>query len=109
MATNLYLHEILLHLLKKEYRCFLDGGFFTYQVRGEKILTDLISKLRDKKIFSSTEQVIADYILNNYKDLANFSTRRLAKETFTSSAAIVRFSQKLGCSGYAEFKTKFLT
>ena len=71
-------------------------------------MTDLISKLRDKKIFSSTEQVIADYILKNFREVANLSTRQLAKETFTSSAAIVRFSQKLGFSGYAEFKTKFL-
>jgi len=72
-------------------------------------LTDLIEKLRDKKIFSSTEQAIADYILLNYKDIANLSTRRLAKETFTSSAAIVRFSQKLGFSGYTDFKAKFLS
>ena len=72
-------------------------------------MTDLIEKLRDKKIFSSTEQAIANYILLNYKDIANLSTRRLAKETFTSSAAIVRFSQKLGFSGYTDFKAKFLS
>lgn len=36
------------------------------------------------------------------------STRQLAKETFTSSAAIVRFSQKLGFGGYTEFRVKFL-
>ena len=72
-------------------------------------MTELISKLSDKKIFSSTEQVIADYILKNFREVANLSTRQLAKETFTSSAAIVRFSQKLGFSGYAEFKTKFLS
>ena len=72
-------------------------------------MTDLISKLRDKKIFSSTEQIIADYVLHNYRDVANLSTRQLAKETFTSSAAIVRFSQKLGFSGYTDFKSKFLS
>ena len=36
------------------------------------------------------------------------STRQLAKETYTNSAAIVRFSQKLGFGGYTEFKVQFL-
>ena len=72
-------------------------------------MTNLIAKLSDKKIFSSTEQVIADYILKNFREVANLSTRQLAKETFTSSAAIVRFSQKLGFSGYTDFKSKFLS
>ena len=72
-------------------------------------MTNLIAKLGDKKIFSSTEQVIADYILKNFREVANLSTRQLAKETFTSSAAIVRFSQKLGFSGYTDFKSKFLS
>lgn len=68
----------------------------------------LLEKLSSKKNFSDTEQVIASYIMENYHDLLNCSTRQLAKKTFTSSAAIVRFSQKLGFEGYTEFKTKFL-
>ena len=71
-------------------------------------MTDLISKLEDNKIFSNTEQAIANYILKNYREFANLSTRQLAKETFTSSATIVRFAQKLGFEGYSDFKTKFL-
>lgn len=68
----------------------------------------LLEKLSSKKNFSDTEQVIANYVMENYHDLLNCSTRQLAKKTFTSSAAIVRFSQKLGFEGYTEFKTKFL-
>jgi len=72
-------------------------------------LNNLLKQLEDKKIFSNTEQAIADYILKNYREIANLSTRQLAKETFTSSAAIVRFAQKLGFEGYTDFKSKFLS
>ena len=68
----------------------------------------LLGKLDDKTNFSETEKLIADYIMENFRDIANLSTRQLAKKTFTSSAAIVRFSQKLGFEGYTDFKTKFL-
>lgn len=71
-------------------------------------MNNLLEKLKDKKFLSSTEQVIADYILKNFRELANLSTRQLAKETFTSSEAIVRFSQKLGFEGYSDFKKKLL-
>ena len=72
------------------------------------VMTGLLGKLNDKNNFSDTEQVIAKYIMENYRELVNCSTRQLAKKTFTSSAAIVRFSQKLGFEGYTDFKTKFL-
>lgn len=36
------------------------------------------------------------------------STRELARNAYTNSAAIVRFSQKLGFTGYTEFKVQFL-
>ena len=72
------------------------------------VMTGLLGKLNDKNNFSDTEQIIAKYIMENYRELVNCSTRQLAKKTFTSSAAIVRFSQKLGFEGYTDFKTKFL-
>ena len=52
--------------------------------------------------------MIAEYLLKNFRMLAGMSTRQLAKDTYTNSAAIVRFSQKLGFGGYTEFKVQFL-
>ena len=72
------------------------------------VMSGLIGKLSDKTSLSDTEQVIAKYIIENYRELINCSTRQLAKKTFTSSATIVRFSQKLGFEGYSDFKSKFL-
>ena len=71
-------------------------------------MTSLLRKLSGKENFSATEKVIAGYIMENFREIPNLSTRQLANETFCSSAAIVRFTQKLGFEGYSDFKTKFL-
>lgn len=71
-------------------------------------MSSLLKKLRNKEILSNTEIIIADYLMENYRDLANLSARELAKKTFTSSATIVRFCQKFDFEGYSDFKTKFL-
>ena len=71
-------------------------------------MSSLLKKLQNKEILSNTEIIIADYLIENYRDLPNLSTRELAKKTFTSSATIVRFCQKFDFGGYTEFKTQFL-
>lgn len=68
----------------------------------------LVKQLQDKEGFSESEAMIADYMLAHFRMLPGMSTRQLAKETFTSAAAIVRFSQKLGFGGYTEFRVRFL-
>lgn len=71
-------------------------------------MSDLLKMLMNKDFLSSSEVLIADFLIKNYREVANLSTRELAKKTFTSSAAIVRFCQKLGFEGYVDFKLKFL-
>ncbi|BAL82165.1 putative RpiR family transcriptional regulator [Selenomonas ruminantium subsp. lactilytica TAM6421] len=68
----------------------------------------LIKQLQEQEGFSESERMIATYLLAHFRNLPGMSTRQLARETFTSSAAIVRFSQKLGFGGYTEFRVKFL-
>lgn len=68
-------------------------------------LTDI---LREQEGFSDSERAIANFLLENYRGLAALSTRQLAKLTYTSSAAIVRFSQKMGFEGYTDFKIQFI-
>jgi len=67
----------------------------------------LLDILKIKENFSPTEQVIIDYVMEHYQDVASLSARDLAEKTYTSSAAVVRLSQKIGLKGYAEFKIKF--
>lgn len=64
-------------------------------------------KIRTLKL-SSSEKDIANYILNHTSEISSLSTRELAKKTFTSSAAIIRFSNKLGFDGYASLKKQLL-
>ena len=59
-------------------------------------MANLIKELKEQEGFSDSEKMIADFLLENYRGLAALSTRQLAKLTYTSSVAIVRFSQKMG-------------
>ena len=72
-------------------------------------MSNLLKKLQNTALLSDTETIVAKYLIENYRDLSNLSTRELAKRTFTSSAAIVRFCQKLGFEGYSDFRIHFLT
>ncbi len=71
-------------------------------------MKSLVEKLQAKDGFSPSECILADFLLKHFRLLAGMSKRQLAKETYTNSASIVRFSQKLGFGGYAEFKVQFL-
>ena len=71
-------------------------------------MSNLIKLLQEKEEFSNAETTIADYLLANFRTLPSMSTRQLAQATYSSSAAIVRFCQKLGFGGYTEFRVKFL-
>ena len=71
-------------------------------------MDNLVKILQEQKNFSESESIIATYLLTNFRKLAGMSTRELARNAYTNSAAIVRFSQKLGFTGYTEFKVQFL-
>lgn len=72
-------------------------------------MASLLRKLQDKSLLSDSEILIAKYLIENYREVSNLSTRELAVRTYTSSAAIVRFSQKFGFKGYSDFRINFLT
>lgn len=71
-------------------------------------MSKLIDTLKEQEGFSDSEKTIAHFLLENYRGLAPLSTRQLARLTYTSSAAIVRFSQKMGFEGYTDFKIRFI-
>jgi DNA-binding MurR/RpiR family transcriptional regulator len=50
------------------------------------------------------ERAIAEYILEDPHKAIQFSAEMIAEQTHTSKAAFIRFCQKLGFNGYAEFK-----
>ena len=59
-------------------------------------------------LFSNSERVIIDFILEKQDEIRDYSTSQIAKETFTSPSTLVRISKKLGFDGWIAFKEAFL-
>ncbi len=51
-----------------------------------------------------SHQVIADFLLNRYQDAAFMSGSQLAQRLQVDAATVVRFSQRLGYTGYPELR-----
>mgnify|MGYP000260272062 CR=1 FL=1 len=69
----------------------------------------LEQRIKEIKHLSASEKMISDYILNIKDQIQYLSTRDIAKATYTSSATVVRFAQKLGYLGFNELKQDYLT
>lgn len=54
--------------------------------------------------FSSLELQIVQVILENKENMRQMSIGDLAQKSFTSKSSVLRFTQKLGFNGYADFK-----
>jgi len=54
--------------------------------------------------FTSTDKELAIYFINNPHEVVTKNTDYISKETKTSKAAISRFCQKIGYSGFSEFR-----
>ena len=53
--------------------------------------------------FTKTEQEIAIYIINHPLETARKNINTIAKSAHSSKSALIRFSQKIGYSAFAEF------
>ncbi|GGH55906.1 RpiR family transcriptional regulator [Phocicoccus schoeneichii] len=64
-----------------------------------------------KKMYETmtpVEKKIADYILNNSEAVTKMAVKRIAEESGTSDAAIVRFSKRIGLSGIKALKMELV-
>ncbi|MBU5436899.1 MurR/RpiR family transcriptional regulator [Tissierella sp. MSJ-40] len=61
-------------------------------------IKNLLNELTD------IEKVIADFILENQDEVYNLTANELAEITNTSPASVIRFSKKVGYSGFQELK-----
>ncbi|MDN6292052.1 MAG: MurR/RpiR family transcriptional regulator, partial [Tetragenococcus halophilus] len=55
-------------------------------------------------LINEHDQYISQYIINHEEECKRLSITQLAEATMTSKSSILRFTQKLGLSGYSEFK-----
>ncbi len=66
---------------------------------------NLLKRLEeDKKKYSKTQRLIAEYISDNYDKAAFMTAGRLAKEARASESTVVRFAAELGYNGYQEMQ-----
>lgn len=68
----------------------------------------LLVQLKEERGFTSHEKDVARYILSHTDQIPDMSASQLAKASLTSKATVVRLGQKLGLSGYQEFKLKLV-
>lgn len=63
--------------------------------------------LSEQNGFTSTEKVISDYIISHRDEVLQMSIQKLARETYTSTSAIMRLCARMGLSGFREFKIRY--
>ncbi len=70
------------------------------------LVIEMIFTYKQISLLNDTEIKIYHYVIQNIEKVQNYTIRDLASATYVSTATIVRFCQKLDCSGFVEFKTK---
>lgn len=68
----------------------------------------LIDDIRNYDGFTSQEINIRDYILNNPDSILDFNSNELAKASYTSPTAVIRFCKKIGFMGFSDFHKAFI-
>lgn len=68
---------------------------------------NITQKLKQPNFYSSVEQAIVDYVLQNPDFVLSATSQELADITYTSSSSVVRLCQKLQCKGFNDFKIKY--
>lgn len=68
----------------------------------------LLKKKMKTTHFSNSETIIINFILDKDELIADYSTKSIATETYTSPSTLIRISKKLGFSGWNEFKEAFV-
>lgn len=69
----------------------------------------LIDDFSQKLKLTPQEQAIVDYIINNPDFIEKCTARDLATASFTSAPTVTRLCQKLGFSGFPEFRLRFVS
>lgn len=70
----------------------------------KNIMENILSTLIKNHKLSDTDQVICSYISQNLDEIPHLSSRELARNSHTSSSAVLRLSKKLGFQNYNDFR-----
>lgn len=73
-------------------------------ITGGEFMNCLVQIKEAQNSYTSTEKIIAEYILEHTHEILNDSAQQLGKKSHTSAAAVIRFSKKLGYKGFSDLK-----
>lgn len=74
-------------------------------MKGNQVLRNIINRIEENyMIFSKTEKLIADYLLQETTKLKNISIHRLSELITVSPSSITRFCKKIGCQSFSNLK-----
>ncbi|GEO65393.1 MurR/RpiR family transcriptional regulator [Companilactobacillus nantensis] len=68
----------------------------------------LLQEKIDSTNFSANEQIVVDFIEHKQETINDYSTTKIAKETYTSPSVLVRIAKKLGFNGWTELKNAYV-
>ncbi len=68
----------------------------------------LLEQLNHTSTLSSGQQAIARWLVDHRDEMATVTTKRIAAETFTSSAAVVRLAKRLGYEGFEPLRRELI-
>lgn len=69
---------------------------------------NILKELQDIDNLAPSEQIIRSFVLKEQEDIENYTIGQLADILFVSKSTFVRFSKKMGYSGWDEFKKAYL-
>ncbi len=69
---------------------------------------ELLKMMENNEIFSQSELIIRNYILNQKENIMNLTVKEIASINYVSKSTLIRFAQKLGFDGWNSFKVYFL-
>lgn len=67
-------------------------------------MSAILSRLRNKSLFSASENEVAKFICSNPQNIIYMSIREIAAQTYTSPTTIMRVCKKVCNGGFAEFR-----
>lgn len=68
----------------------------------------LLTEKIEKTLFSDSERIIINYLLEKKIDVKNKTIKEISQETYTNPSSFIRVAKKLGYTGWNEFKEVFL-
>lgn len=69
----------------------------------------LLEELKRNECFTKTEQQIAQFIIENTREVVNMNIEYFSSLNYVSNSTVVRFCQKIGFKGFSDFRIKLAT